>query len=91
MSDALTDSLQRALGDAYRVDRELGGGGMSRVFVAHDAGLDRDVVIKVLVRRSDRGVSADRFRREIQIIAKLQHPHVVSILSAGSATDRSTM
>ena len=84
MSD-LAASLQQTLGDAFRVDRELGGGGMSRVFVAHDVALDRDVVIKVLSAETTEGVSADRFRREIQLIARLQHPHVVSILSAGSA------
>jgi TolB-like protein len=82
---SLAVTLQQALGDAYRVDRELGGGGMSRVFVAHDVALDRDVVIKVLSAESTEGVSADRFRREIQLIARLQHPHVVSILSAGTA------
>jgi TolB-like protein len=82
----LADTVQRALGDAYRVDRELGGGGMSRVFVAHDLTLDRDVVVKVLNEEQTAGVSADRFRREIQLIARLQHPHVVSILSAGTAS-----
>ena len=87
MSDALAGSLQRALGDGYRVDRELGGGGMSRVFVARDLTLDRDVVIKVLSGEATSGVSADRFRREIQVIAKLQHAHVVPILSAGAADD----
>ena len=84
LSDLAT-TLQQTLGDAFRVDRELGGGGMSRVFVAHDLSLDRDVVIKVLSAESTEGVSADRFRREIQLIARLQHPHVVSILSAGAA------
>ncbi|HEX7977324.1 MAG TPA: hypothetical protein VF461_01880 [Gemmatimonadaceae bacterium] len=42
MTSPLADTLQHTLGDAYRVDRELGGGGMSRVFVAHEEGLDRD-------------------------------------------------
>ena len=60
---------------------------MSRVFVAHDLSLDRDVVVKVLSGEQTAGVSAERFRREIQVIAKLQHPHVVSILSAGTAGD----
>ena len=83
MSDA--DSLQRALGASYRVDRELGGGGMSRVFVARDLTLDRDVVVKLLDRGSTHGISGDRFRREIQLIARLQHPHVVPLLSAGEA------
>ncbi|HKH93594.1 MAG TPA: serine/threonine-protein kinase, partial [Gemmatimonadaceae bacterium] len=85
MSDALAATLQRVLGDGYRVDRELGGGGMSRVFVAHDLSLDRDVVVKVLSDEATAGVSAERFRREIQLIARLQHPHIVSILSAGAA------
>jgi TolB-like protein len=85
VTDSLADSVQQALGAGYRVDRELGGGGMSRVLVAHDLSLDRDVVIKVLSGEATVGVSAERFRREIQVIAKLQHPHVVSILSAGAA------
>lgn len=85
VSDTLAATVQRALGDGYRVDRELGGGGMSRVFVAHDLALDRDVVVKVLSDEATAGVSAERFRREIQLIARLQHPHIVSILSAGSA------
>src|SRR5215210_7279862 len=85
VSDALATTLQRVLGDGYRVDRELGGGGMSRVFVAHDLSLDRDVVVKVLSDEATAGVSAERFRREIQLIARLQHPHIVSIYSAGAA------
>ena len=86
MTDVLATTVQRALGDGYRVDRELGGGGMSRVFVAHDLSLDRHVVVKVLSEEQSAGVSAERFRREIQLIARLQHPNVVSILSAGSAS-----
>ena len=85
MTDDLAATIQRALGDAYRVERELGGGGMSRVFVAHDLSLDRDVVVKVLSEEATAGVSADRFRREIQVVARLQHPHVVPIHSAGTA------
>lgn len=85
MADALNDTLQRALGAQYRVYWEHGGGGMSRIFLAHDLGLDREVVVKVLSSEATEGVSADRFRREIQLIARLQHPHVVPILAAGSA------
>jgi len=85
MADTLSDTLQQALGGTYRIERELGGGGMSRVFVAHDPSLDRDVVVKVLSAESTNGISGDRFRREIQVIARLQHPHIVSILSAGTA------
>ena len=85
MTDSLRDTLQAALGSGFRIERELGGGGMSRVFVARDLALDRDVVVKVLDRDSTAGVSGDRFRREIQVIARLQHPHIMPILSAGSA------
>jgi serine/threonine-protein kinase len=79
------DALQRALGAGIRIERELGGGGMSRVFLATDLSLDRQVVIKVLSTDLSAGLSADRFRREIQLVAKLQHPHVVPIISAGDA------
>src|SRR5712691_2038286 len=77
--------LQNALGAAYRIERELGGGGMSRVFVATDATLDRQVVVKVLPPDLAAGLNAERFRREIQLAAKLQHPHIVPLLSAGAA------
>ena len=82
--DSLRDGLQSSLGSNYTIERELGGGGMSRVFLARDLTLDRGVVVKLLSAESTSGVSADRFRREIQVIARLQHPHVVSILSAGA-------
>src|SRR4051812_17939616 len=81
--DALRDTLQRGLGDAVRVERELAGGGMSRVFVARDLSLNRQIVIKVLSTEASEGTSADRFRREIQLSARLQHPHIVPLLSAG--------
>lgn len=79
--------LQAVIGDAYRVERELGGGGMSRVFLAHEAALSRRVVIKVLPPEMAAGVNAERFRREIQLAASLQHPHIVPLLTAGSAGD----
>ena len=82
MSDLL-DSLQAALGSTYRIERELGGGGMSRVFVATETALGRRVVIKLLSPELGVGISADRFRREIQLAARLQHPHIVPLLAAG--------
>jgi serine/threonine-protein kinase len=85
VTDSIRQTLQTSLGAGYRIERELGGGGMSRVFVARDLSLDRDVVVKVLPPESTEGVSGDRFRREIQLIARLQHPHVVPIISAGAA------
>src|SRR5262245_35800475 len=60
---------------------------MSRVFLAEDIALARRVVIKVLPPEMAAGVNQDRFRREIQLAARLQHPHIVPLLSAGSAGD----
>ena len=79
--------LQSALGDAYRLDRELGGGGMSRVFVAEEVALGRKVVVKVLPPEMGASVGAERFRREIQLAASLQHPHIVPLLAAGHSDD----
>jgi tetratricopeptide (TPR) repeat protein len=75
--------LQQALGNAYTIERELGGGGMSRVFLAEEAALGRKVVVKVLPEGMTGEVSLERFRREIQVSAKLQHPHIVPVLTTG--------
>jgi serine/threonine-protein kinase len=83
----LRDRVQAALGAAYRVERELGGGGMSRVFLAEETGLGRQVVVKVLPPELAAGINAERFHREIQLAASLQHPHIVPLLAAGSAGD----
>jgi len=79
----LRDQLQATLGSAYTIERELGGGGMSRVFVARDEHLRRSVVVKVLPPELVAGVNAERFDREIELAAGLQHPHIVPVLSAG--------
>ena len=79
----LRDQLQGTLGTAYTLDRELGGGGMSRVFVATDTALSRPVVVKVLAPDLAGDVDMDRFRREVRLAATLQHPHIVPLLSAG--------
>jgi serine/threonine protein kinase len=81
------EHLQAALGANYQLDSELPGGGMSRVFVAVDRVLGRKVVVKVLPPELAAGVNRDRFRREIQVAAQLQHPHVVPLLSAGEQGD----
>src|SRR5450432_1626040 len=86
MSD-LADRLQAALGDAYRIDRELGGGGMSQVFVARETALGRNVVLKVLPPEMAAGVNIERFQREIQLVASLQHPHIVPVLATGQVGD----
>ncbi len=83
----LLQQLQAALGAGYRFDRELGGGGMSRVFLAEETGLARRVVVKVLPPELGAGVNVDRFRRETQLAASLQHPHIVPLLTAGAAGD----
>ncbi len=77
------DVLQQALAPGYKLERELTGGGMSRVFVATDVSLGRKVVVKVLPPELAAGVNHERFRREIQVAAQLQHPHIVPLLSAG--------
>src|SRR5215207_4863555 len=82
----LFDQLQLALGASYRIERELGGG-MSRVFVAEDLRLGRKVVLKVLPPELAGGVNVERFEREIRLAARLQHPHIVPLLAAGSAGD----
>ena len=79
----LRTNLQSTLGSAYTVERELSGGGMSRVFVAEDASLSRKVVVKILAPELGSGVNFDRFRREISVAARLQHPHIVPLLAAG--------
>jgi serine/threonine-protein kinase len=79
----LRDRLQTSLGETYRLERELSGGGMSRVFVAQDTRLGRQVVVKVLSPDLAAGVNSDRFHREILVAAQLQHPHIVPVLAAG--------
>ncbi len=83
----LLESLQSAVGDRYRVERELGGGGMSRVFLATEVTLGRAVVIKVLAPEIASVVTAARFKRETEITAQLQHPHILPVLTAGAEQD----
>ena len=83
MSIDLESDLQQALGEGYRISRELRGGGMSRVFVAEDAALGREIVVKLLPPDLMAGLNVERFRAEIHHAAKLQHPHIVPVLSAG--------
>jgi Tol biopolymer transport system component len=83
MPQDLRDKLQATLGSAYTLEGELGGGGMSRVFVAEDNLLGRKIVVKLLPSDTAAGVSLERFKREIQVVARLQHPHIVPILTAG--------
>src|SRR5688572_27884705 len=81
----LRDQLQSALGDTYAIERELGGGGMARVFVATERAFERQVVLKVLRPEIGEAVSIERFRRETQLAARLQHPHIVPLFGGGEA------
>lgn len=80
----LLERLEHILGEEFRVERELGGGGMSRVFLVHDNSLDRQIVVKVLPPELAAGLSEERFKREVLLAARLQHPHIVPLLTAGA-------
>ena len=82
----LRKALEDALGDSYTLERELGGGGMSRVFVAEERALARKVVIKVLPPELAARVSIERFNRELMLAAQLQHPHIVPVHAHGQAS-----
>ncbi|MEJ2187215.1 MAG: protein kinase [Gemmatimonadota bacterium] len=79
------DRLTAALADRYRIERELGGGGMSRVFLAEEVALGRTVVIKVIAPELVEGLSVERFAREVRVAAQLQQANIVPALTAGEA------
>jgi len=83
MTSELTERVKSGLGSSYRIERELGGGGMSYVFVAEETALARRVAIKVLRQDLSAEISTERFKREILFAARLQHPHIVPVLTAG--------
>ena len=78
-------SLRAALADRYRIEHELGAGGMATVYLAHDLKHDRDVAIKVLHPDLGAALGADRFLSEIRTTARLQHPHILPLLDSGDA------
>ena len=84
MSDVLT-RLQAALADHYRIERELGRGGMAVVYLAHDIRHDRPVALKVLHPELALTLGTERFLREIKLAARLQHPHILSVHDSGEA------
>src|SRR5829696_7572808 len=85
MTKELTRRLQSSLGASYKIEREVGGGGMSNVFVAEETELGRKVALKVLRPDLAVEISTERFKREILLAARLQHPHIVPLLTAGDA------
>src|SRR5258705_12366227 len=88
MSPTMNDSLQRltaALADRYRIERELGSGGMATVYLAQDIKHDRRVAVKVLRPELAAVIGADRFLAEIKTTANLQHPHILPLFDSGIA------
>jgi eukaryotic-like serine/threonine-protein kinase len=77
--------LRAALDGRYRVERELGAGGMATVYLATDLRHDRDVAIKVLHPELGAALGSDRFLAEIRTTARLQHPHILPLLDSGAA------
>ena len=77
--------LEDALAKSYRLDRELGRGGMATVFLAHDMRHNRRVALKVLHPELGHSIGPDRFLREIQLAARLNHPHIVPLFDSGEA------
>ena len=82
-----TDHLNDALAGRYRIERELGQGGMATVYLAQDLKHDRNVAIKVLHSDLARSLTGERFLREIGITARLNHPHILALLDSGEAAN----
>ncbi len=83
----LIDRLRAALVDRYAIEREVGRGGMATVYLAQDVRHHRPVAVKVLHPHLAVSLGSDRFLREIQIAARLQHPHIVPLYDSGQAGD----
>lgn len=79
------DRLRSALADRYAIERELGAGGMATVYLAQDLKHERKVAVKVLRPELAAALGPDRFPREIRILARLQHPHILPLLDSGEA------
>src|SRR5512135_1092465 len=79
----ITERLRASLADRYRIERELGAGGMATVYLAQDLRYDRKVAIKVLRPELAAVIGAGRFLREIKTIATLQHPHILGLIDSG--------
>src|SRR5215207_5456331 len=90
MTTTLQDQLQQTLGDRYVLERELAPGGMSRLFLATEPALERQVVVKLLAPETTSEVSTERFRREMLVAARLQHPHILPVLAHANLGERLT-
>ncbi|MBK8003593.1 MAG: protein kinase [Gemmatimonadetes bacterium] len=85
MSDTILERLRAALGERYTIDRQVGQGGMATVYGATDRKHNRQVAIKVLRPELAATIGGDRFLREIEVSARLQHPHIVPLYDSGDA------
>jgi serine/threonine protein kinase/Flp pilus assembly protein TadD len=85
LTDDLQSRLAESLAGRYEVDREVGRGGMATVFLARDRKHDREVALKVLHPELAASLGSERFLREIQIAARLQHPHILPLYDSGQA------
>jgi tetratricopeptide (TPR) repeat protein/TolB-like protein len=83
--EGIARRLGQALGRRYRLEREVGRGGMAVVFLAHDLRHDRPVALKVLLPELSRYLGLERFLREIHIAAQLNHPHILALHDSGEA------
>ena len=83
--NATSQRLSLALADRYRIEREIGAGGMATVYLAHDVRHQRDVAIKVLHPDLGAALGGERFLTEIRTTARLQHPHILPLLDSGEA------
>ena len=81
-------AFSEALRARYRIERELGRGGMATVYLAHDLQHDRPVALKVLHPELAATLGPDRFQREIKLAARLQHPHILTVHDSGEAAGR---
>src|SRR5688572_5137002 len=81
----ITTRLSTALLDRYRIEREIGSGGMATVYLARDLKHDRDVALKLLRPELAAVLGAPRFLNEIKISARLDHPHILTLIDSGTA------
>src|SRR3989475_3882068 len=82
------EALREALADRYAIERELGRGGMATVYLAKDLRHDRPVAFKVLHPELAQALGPERFQREIRMVARLQHPHILTVLDSGESAGR---
>jgi serine/threonine-protein kinase len=79
-----TERLRAALTERYAIEREIGSGGMATVYLARDLKHDREVAVKVLRADLSAVIGTDRFLSEVRITAKLDHPHILTLIDSGS-------